>query len=234
MINFLYLKNKQKHYKMTSPNQNYGFMKTGGGEAKPLFNIDENEIRQLLSLFISNAIINASRYAKICKRNGVTKKDINMGLMYEIREFFTRTTIANDIEEIKRDYETLQNEEPIKFKVEYIDTRTGTINLSETFDDEESAENYICELEEENCYTEFTIVEVSESDLMMEDMVVDDKDIEPFSKASLENVREASQEDRSFVLKVHTYESEWDSWEPETPILAILKNGAVKMMEANY
>ena len=213
--------------------QNYGFMKTGGGEATPLFNIDENEIRQLLSLFISNAIINASRYAKISKRNGVTKMDINLGLMYEIREFFNRNTLANDIEEIRRDYESLQNEEPIKFKVEYVDTRTGTISLSESFDDEDSAENYICELEQEEYYTDFTIVEVTDSDIMMEDMVVDDKEIEPFSKASLENVREASQEDRLFVSNVHRYESEWDSWEPETPILAILKNGAVKMMEAN-
>ena len=213
--------------------QNYGFMKTGGGEATPLFNIDENEIRQLLSLFISNAIINASRYAKISKRNGVTKMDINLGLMYEIREFFNRNTLANDIEEIRRDYESLQNEEPIKFKVEYVDTRTGTISLSESFDDEDCAENYICELEQEEYYTDFTIVEVTDSDIMMEDMVVDDKEIEPFSKASLENVREASQENRLFVSNVHRYESEWDSWEPETPILAILKNGAVKMMEAN-
>jgi hypothetical protein len=218
---------------MTSPTQNYGFMKSGGGEAAPLFNIDENEIRQLLSLFISNAIINASRYAKICKRNGVTKTDINLGLMYEIREFFNRTTIANDIEEIKRDYENLQNEQPVKFKVEYIDTRTGTINLSDSFDDEDIAEDYICELEKEDYYTDFTIVEITDSDLMMEDMVVEDNEIQPFSKVSIENIRDASHDDRQFVSKVHTYENQWESWEPETPILAILKNGAIKMMEAN-
>ena len=217
---------------MTSPQQNYGFMKSGGGEAAPHFNIDENEIRQLLSLFISNAIINASRYAKICKRNGVTKMDINLGLMYEIREFFNRSTITNDIEEIKRDYENLQNEEPVKFKVEYVDTRTGTINLSDTFDDEDCAEDYICELEKEEYYTDFTIVEITDSDLMMEDMVVEDNEIQPFSKVSNDNIREASQDDRQFISKVHTYENQWESWEPETPILAILKNGAIKMMEA--
>ena len=212
---------------------NYGFMKSGGGQSSPQLNIDENEIRQLLSLFISNAIINASRYAKICTRNGVTKQDINLGLMYEIREFFNRTTLANDIQEIKQDYENLQNEEPIKFRVEYVDTRTGTITLSDSFDDEDSAEDFICELEAEEYYADFTIVEVTDSDIMMEDMVVDETQIEPFSKASLENVREASQEDRQFVSNVHRYENEWDSWEPETPILAILKNGAIKMMEAN-
>ena len=105
-----------------SQQQNYGFMRSGGGEAQPAFNVDENEIRQLLSLFISNAIINASRYAKICKRNGVTKMDINLGLMYEIREFFNRTTLSEDIKEIKQDYENLKNEEPVMYKVEYVDT----------------------------------------------------------------------------------------------------------------
>lgn len=218
---------------MSSPRQNYSFMKSGGGEATPMFNVNENEIRHLLSLFISNAIINASRYAKISKRNGVTKMDINLGLMYEIREFFNRTTILNDIQEIKREYENLQNEEPVKFKVEYVDTRTGTISLSEAFDDEDSAENYICELEEEDYYSDFTILEVTDSDLMMEDMVIDDSEIEPFLKASIDNIREASQNDRLFVSKVHKYENEWESWVPETHILSILKNCAIKMMEAN-
>ena len=91
---------------------------------------------------------------------------------------------------------------------------------------------YICELEIEEYYTDFTIVEITDSDLMMEDMVVEDNEIQPFSKVSNDNIREASQDDRQFISKVHTYENQWESWEPETPILAILKNGAIKMMEA--
>jgi hypothetical protein len=218
---------------MSTPNQNYDFMRSGGGEASSAFNIDETEIRQLLSLFISNAVINASRYAKICKRNGVTKMDINLGLMFEIREFFNRTTLTDDIEEIKRDYANLQNEEVIKYKVEYVDTRTGIINTSDCFDDEDLAEDFICELEKSEHFVDFTLVEITDSDLMMDNMVVEDGEIQEFKKATVDNLRETSQDERQFVSKVHRYELEWDSWEPETPILAILKNGAIKMMEAN-
>lgn len=215
-------------------NSNYGFMQSGGGAATSSgINFDENELRQLLGLFISNAIINASRYVKICNRNGVTKQDINLGMKYEIREFFSRTTLSNDFEEIKKDYEDMLNEEPLKFKVEYVDTRTGIIEESSVFDTEEAAEDFICNLEEDEHFVDFTIVEITDSDLMMENMVVEDKEIQEFSKATTDNLREASQEERQFVSKIHRYENEWDSWEPETPILSILKNGAIKMMEAN-
>ena len=91
---------------------------------------------------------------------------------------------------------------------------------------------FICELEVEEFYVDFTIIELTSSDMMMDDMVVEDSKIDDFSKVSNDNIREASQEDRQFISKVHRYEGEWDSWEPET-ILAILKNGAIKMMEAN-
>ena len=46
---------------------NYGFMRTGSNDETNGLNINEDEIRQLLSLFVSNSIINASRYAKISK-----------------------------------------------------------------------------------------------------------------------------------------------------------------------
>lgn len=214
--------------------QNYDFMRSGGGVSTPQSTISETELRQLLSLFISNAIINASRYAKICKRNGVTKTDINLGLKYEMREFFERTTLKEDFEEIVKDYEDLKNEEAVMYKVEYVDTRTGTINESDLFDDEDNAEEFICELEKEDFYSEFTIVELTQSDMMMDDMVVEDSQIEEYSKATTEHLVESSQDDRQFVSKVHRYDSEWDSWEPDTPIQAILKNGAIKMMETNF
>lgn len=215
--------------------ENYGFMKSGTSQTtSPQFNINENDLRQLLSLFISNSIINASRYAKICKRNGVTKTDINLGLKYEIREFFNRENIQQDLDEIRNDYETLKNEEPIKFRVEYADTRTGIIETSELFDNEDDAEDFICNLEGSEFFADFTIIELTESDCAMEDMVVDDSEIQDFTKVSEENLIEASQEDRRFASKIHTYDTEWDSWEPETPILTILKNGANQMMRHTY
>ena len=215
--------------------ENYVFMKSGTSQTTSTqFNINENDLRQLLSLFISNSIINASRYAKICKRNGVTKTDINLGLKYEIREFFNRENIQQDLDEIRNDYETLKNEEPIKFRVEYTDTRTGIIETSELFNNEDDAEDFICNLEGSEFFADFTIIELTESDCAMEDMVVDDSEIQDFTKVSEENLIEASQEDRRFASKIHTYDTEWDSWEPETPILSILKNGANQMMRHTY
>jgi hypothetical protein len=67
--------------------------------------------------------------------------------------------------------------------------------------------------------------------MMMDDMVIEDSKIDDFLKVSNDNIREASHDDRQFISKVHRYEGEWETWEPETPILAILKNGAIKMME---
>jgi hypothetical protein len=214
--------------------QDYSFMQSGSGATTPQMNINENEIRQLLSLFISNAIINASRYAKLCKRNGVTKSDINLGLKYEMREFFERSTLKEDFEEIVKDYEDLKNEEAVMYKVEYVDTRTGIITESGLFDDEDKAEEFICELEQTDYFTDFTIVELTQSDMMMDDMVVEDELIQEFTKITTQNLVEASQEDRLFVSKIHRYESEWETWEPDTPIKAILKNGAIKMMETNF
>ena len=40
-----------------------------------------------------------------------------------MREFFERTTLKEDFEEIVKDYEDLKNEEAVMYKVEYIDTK---------------------------------------------------------------------------------------------------------------
>ena len=218
-------------------NQDFSFMKSGmgaGDSQHSLFgNVDENELRQLLGLFLSNAIINAARYVKICNRNGVTKKDINIGLKYEVREFFKRSSIQSDLEEIKRDYESLENEESIKFRVEYADTRTGEICVSDIFEDEDLAEEFICELESEGdgtYYADFTIIELTESDIMMDEMVVDNDSINEFNKATEEQIRACSQDDREFASKVHQYDLSWEEWQPETPILMIMKNATTSMM----
>ena len=211
----------------------YSFMRSGksGSNESAGLSINEDEIRQLLALFISNSLINAARYTKLCKRNGVTKTDMILGIKYEIREFFERETLYEDFEEIKRDFENLKDEAPIKFKVEYVDTRTGIINESEVFESEDDAEDYICKLEEEEYYVDFGIIEITESDMMMYELVTNEEEINEFTKITIDQIREAEQEDRQFISRIHIYDSEWDNWEPPTPILSILKNAANKMME---
>lgn len=208
--------------------ENYSFMRSGSsitGGSSNMFN--EDQIRQMLSLFISNAIINASKYCKLAKRNGVTKSDINLGLKYEVIEFFDRTTLMQDFEEIKRDYEALEAEEPSKFKVEWVDSRTGVINESKLFDSEEEAEDYINNkeaCEEGEYYIDFAIVELGESDIIMDGLTENEEMLEPFKEVTMEDLANTSQEDRAFIVKINKYNNDWDTWEPQTPIHTILKN----------
>jgi hypothetical protein len=212
--------------------ENYSFMKSGSSlTSSNMFN--EDQIRQMLSLFISNAIINASKYCKLAKRNGITKKDINLGLKYEVREFFERTTLEQDFEEIKRDYEALEAEEPTKFKVEWVDSRTGIINESKLLETEEDAESFISDKEtseDSEFNIEFTIVELGESDIIMDRLTEEESNLEPFKEVTIEDLTNTSQEERAFVVKINKYKNDWDSWEPQTPIHTILKNAVNSML----
>ena len=63
-----------------------------------------DNIEILLSLFISNSITTASKYVSYCGRNGVSKKDIQYALKYEVFEFLNRTTIMDDIQKATQEY----------------------------------------------------------------------------------------------------------------------------------
>ena len=65
---------------------------------------DIEHIEILLSLFISNAITNASKYVTHCGRNGVSKIDINYALKYEVFEFLNNKNINDDIQKATEDY----------------------------------------------------------------------------------------------------------------------------------
>jgi histone H3/H4 len=84
----------------------YSFMKSGLGNASQtsLSEIDMENIEILLSLFISNAITNASKYVTHCNRNGVTKEDIKYGLRYEVFEFLKRSNLMDDIKKATQEY----------------------------------------------------------------------------------------------------------------------------------
>ena len=64
------------------------------------------------------------------------------------------------------------------------------------------------------------IFEVEENP--MDEFTVDDEDVEPFQLVNIRNVEVA---DRNFVVKMHNYIEKWETWEPETPLQNILKNG---------
>ena len=87
----------------------YSFMKAGLGSGNESTNsslsmADLENIEILLSLFISNAITNASKYVTHCGRNGVSKIDINYALKYEVFEFLNNKNINDDIQKATEDY----------------------------------------------------------------------------------------------------------------------------------
>ena len=94
----------------------YSFMKTGNSmvETNEPNSLNESELESievLLTLFISNAMINASNYVKYCDRNGITKTDLLYGLRYEVFEFFRRPNISQDILSMTKEYEEMKNNE---------------------------------------------------------------------------------------------------------------------------
>lgn len=204
----------------------YSFMKSGFNEqetmANPFDGLSQEDIQILLSLFVSNAMINAAKYSKLAGRNGVTKTDVEYGLKYEVFEFFQRDDILQGYEEIKKDMEEeLEREsENIIYGIDYFDTRIGqSFEHEETFKTIEEAEKWI----EENSNEYLIDVEIYEIEPNpLEEHIVDDQDIDDFSRAEMEKVEVS---ERNFIQKFHQYHENWSTWEPDTMLKMILKNG---------
>ena len=84
----------------------YSFMKSGSDMIRTNPVLDENieqNIMSMLTLFTSNALINASEYSKICGRNGITKEDIKYGLIFEVFEFIKNPNLLADLNEVEEE-----------------------------------------------------------------------------------------------------------------------------------
>jgi len=164
-------------------NSDYNFMKAGRStliEPPKLSDSELESIDVLLSLFISNAMINSSTYVNYCGRNGVSTTDLVYGLRYEVFEFFSRPNLNNDIVQMTEDYRDMLDNES----------------------DDEKGEDDI------------------------DDLVIPDDQVEKFKRINADNINE---ENKLFIEKYHNYYDTWDSWEPNTPLEIILKNGIDKI-----
>lgn len=87
----------------------YSFMKSGLGtgyeESSRLTEEMRENLEIMLSLFVSNAMINAAKYTEYCGRNGITKIDVEMGMKYEVFEFLNRGNIYEELTKIKEEFE---------------------------------------------------------------------------------------------------------------------------------
>ena len=85
----------------------FNFMNSGTIDSDEGAYIDSfrENITAMLSLFISKSLEDAVKYIEICKRDGVTKKDLELALKYQARKFFNNTNLENELEELKQEME---------------------------------------------------------------------------------------------------------------------------------
>ena len=92
----------------------YSFMQSGlTGDYNPMASFNTEDLILLLGVFAKNAIIKASRHVKLCGRNGVTKKDMEYALKYEVFDFLDNPDVFAEISRIRNaiQEEELEDEE---------------------------------------------------------------------------------------------------------------------------
>ena len=92
----------------------YSFMQSGlTGDYNPMASFNTEDLILLLGVFAKNAIIKASRHVNLCGRNGVTKKDMEYALKYEVFDFLDNPDVFAEISRIRNaiQEEELEDEE---------------------------------------------------------------------------------------------------------------------------
>lgn len=211
----------------------FSFMKSGFDNVNPQPRFSQNQIEEMtlmISLFTSNAMINAARYVELCERDGITKEDLNYGMKYEVFEFLKRGDLEESLKEIKAEFDAKINAEESDFEDEEHEDEVKDINVFKRQDsvdyekesNQESNEEY--NLEMISGETMETMKKIDS----LEDMIVDDEDVKDFSRIDDVNYDKLSKEDKEFIDKFHNYYDTWNTWVPETPIENILKDAIEK------
>lgn len=116
----------------------YSFMKSGQSTILEKTSLSETElenIENMLSLFTSNAFLNAAKYVEYCERNGITKEDILYGLRYEIFEFLERPDILENLAEIEKEI-MMENSSDDELDMEEYIIPDGELNSFERISDD--------------------------------------------------------------------------------------------------
>ncbi len=175
----------------------YSFMQSGlSGDYNPGIYFTTRSYSSI-GVFSKNAIAKASRHVKLCGRNGVTKKDMEYALKYEVFDFVKETlTYLKKLIELKT---------PFKVKSNRKKKRRRKSEDEETDEDEDEDE----ELEEEE-----TGIAEELTDAIVGDNVVPDTEVQEYSQIDPETV---DVQDREFLRNYYRYAETWDTWQPETP-----------------
>lgn len=182
----------------------YSFLQTGFSNLVEPTKISDQErenIEIMLGLFTSNALINASKYATLCKRNAVTKTDMLYGLQYEVFEFLQRPNIEQGLQEVREEYEQMCQEE---------------YGSDEEYDSEECEEGQEEESKEG----------VDLRNTGLDKLVVNDEETQEFSRIDDSLIDDENQE---FIEKMHHYNDTWNDWSPQNDLERILKSAIDKI-----
>jgi hypothetical protein len=225
---------------------NFSFMQSGLGGGTGEFN-EMEDLKVMLSLFISNAMINAARFVKICGRDGVTKMDIEYCLKYEVFEFFNNPNLTEHFNDMKQDYLDADEDDSGDDDDDDSDrilwcTHPKCLNSLDSFPskgllkehmlikhDYEEIDSGSSEDEDAAEYEDTDAVageDEDDEDDGLEGLVVPDDEIQTFAKIELDNVDGS---DKEFVETLYKHYDYWGEWTPSTPIEISLYNAIQKI-----
>ena len=145
----------------------YSFMKSGSGNVSGTFELSDDfkeDISILMSYFIEKSAEVAAKYSNYCGRNGVTKKDLEYGMKYQVFEIGGNLAEIDRIrEEFREDMENCECEEYI--------------------DDDGTPMDYTCEY----CLNK-------DKEAGIDDMIVPDHEIDEFEIISGDKINESNRE----------------------------------------
>ena len=217
----------------------FGFMSSGfgdvGGDA-----YEENfriNITAMLSLFISKALEDSMKYIQICKRNAVTKKDLEMALKFQTLRFFQNPQLENELTEMKQEIRAELDGEYYSDSGDsgegvWEDIPEGEAESESGGEAESESESGEGEVECEGNPEEAVEVYSLEDGLtgILQQFTLDDGESDDFARA---NLRETDVVDRNFVVDFHKCCDSWDTWQPENDMQKTLFN-AIESMTAQF
>ena len=217
----------------------FGFMSSGfgdvGGDA-----YEENfriNITAMLSLFISKALEDSMKYIQICKRNAVTKKDLEMALKFQTLRFFQNPELENELTEMKQEIRAELDGEYYSDSGDsgegvWEDIPEGEAEGESGGEAESESESGEGEVECEGNPEEAVEVYSLEDGLtgILQQFTLDDGESDDFARA---NLRETDVVDRNFVVDFHKCCDSWDTWQPENDMQKTLFN-AIESMTAQF
>ena len=204
----------------------FTFMRSGISDLQNDDNFEENMMKKtkaVLTLVIESSLDTAFNIMKACQRSVVTEHDMKLALMYETMKFWDREGLED---RFVRAMEVVQADTSVSEIVE------NSISLSEAHGESSDEENELGddgenEQEDDGSEEEGRIEE--EDDEGEEGSSSDQDDQSPLTSGSeiiaMDDYQHVSSDEKytSFMASVRQVATEWDDWQPQDPVKAMMK-----------